>query len=200
MRKRYLIFILVIVLISSCTKRSYIPEEVYYSVDFGDSPKVVAEPKPEKETQIKPKPVGRQNDADIISSVVEYAKTFIGVPYKYGGTTPSGFDCSGFIMYVFKNFNIDLPRNAVDMSKVTDKVDIKNIKPGDLVFFKGSNIKSNDIGHVALVTEKTKDSFRMIHASSSKGVIINDFDQYEYWKSRYLFASRIKDEVLANTR
>jgi cell wall-associated NlpC family hydrolase len=189
MKKLNLVYITIVLLVVSCTKRSYIPEETYYSVDFSNPPMVVEQKKDNTN-------ISTQSDPKLINSVIEYSKTFIGVPYKYGGTTPSGFDCSGFIMYVFKEFGVNLPRNAVEMAKYANEINVKDVKPGDLIFFKGSNAKSNEIGHVALVTEKTSTGFKIIHATSSKGIIINDFDQYEYWKTRFLFASRIKDNVL----
>ncbi|MDR2010070.1 MAG: C40 family peptidase [Bacteroidales bacterium] len=196
MKKRALFYFLIGMLVVSCTKRSYISEDVYYSVDFEESPATVSKPKP----SVKPEktipatvevPTKRNTQ---INDIIDFAENFIGTPYKYGGTSPSGFDCSGFIMYIFQNNNVNMPRTIDDMVKISNKVDKDNVQPGDLVFFKGRNLSSNSIGHVALVTEKTKDGFKMIHSSTSKGVIINDFEQYEYWKSRYLFAARIKEE------
>jgi cell wall-associated NlpC family hydrolase len=201
MKKIVFICCLLFLFVISCTKRLYVPEEVYYSVDFETSPSstVVKKTPP---AAIKPDstvdiPVQIEFTAtDKIENVIRFSESFIGTPYKYGGTTPSGFDCSGFIMYIFKNKNVDMPRTIDGMISISDKIDKNDIQRGDLVFFKGRNINSNDIGHVALVTEKTKNGFKMIHATTSKGVIINDFEQYEYWKSRYLFATRIKKEFL----
>lgn len=69
--------------------------------------------------------------------VLEYAKTFIGVPYVYGGSTPSGFDCSGFVKYVLNNFGIDAPRVSYDQMNMGVPVSVDELLPGDLLFFRG---------------------------------------------------------------
>lgn len=211
MKKYYLLYVLAALMILSCTRHSYISEDVYYSVDFDETPTTKPKTKSkEKEnskttvTETKPKEIYVPKTDNIVvtdrneklNSVIKFANTFLGAKYKYGGTTPAGFDCSGFVMYVFTNSGIDMPRNTPDMLKISDKIDKKDILPGDLVFFKGRNLNSNDIGHVALVCEKTDNSFKIIHSTTSKGVIVNDFEQFEYWKVRFLFATRIKDEYL----
>jgi cell wall-associated NlpC family hydrolase len=68
-------------------------------------------------------------------ALIAYASNFLGVPYVWGGTTPSGFDCSGFVQYVFAHFHISLPRVAADQQKVGTYVSRENLQPGDLVFF-----------------------------------------------------------------
>jgi len=68
-------------------------------------------------------------------AVIAYASNFLGVPYVWGGTTPAGFDCSGFVQYVFAHFGISLPRVASDQQNVGTYVSRENLQPGDLVFF-----------------------------------------------------------------
>ena len=77
--------------------------------------------------------------ANIGKDIVNYAKTFIGVPYVYGGITPSGFDCSGFVQYVFANFGISLPRVTYDQLNVGADVAVSDLQEGDLVFFRGGD-------------------------------------------------------------
>ena len=71
--------------------------------------------------------------------IAEYAKSFIGIPYVYGGTTPEGFDCSGFVRYVFENFGIQLPRTTYEQLEAGASIDPSELEIGDLVFFRGGD-------------------------------------------------------------
>jgi cell wall-associated NlpC family hydrolase len=126
-----------------------------------------------------------------IDSLINRAETCLGVRYVYGGMTKKGFDCSGFVNYVFNGFDITMPRTSSEIAQKGEKVDFDDIRPGDLVFFTGRNSKSRSVGHLGIVTEKTANSFKMIHASTSRGVMIDDY-QTTYYKQRYLFAKRVK--------
>jgi cell wall-associated NlpC family hydrolase len=188
--KIWIFAVLVLMIVVSCKTRSFISEEVIYSVDDD------AEVLDVNTNAYKPSNSALFTDEQkLLDSVINYSEQFVGVTYKYGGTTPEGFDCSGFVQYLFKSFGIIIPRMPADMAEISEKVDYKDIRPGDLVYFKGSNINSGDIGHVALVVERDGDGFKMIHATS-KGVMINSIEQYDYWKTRYLFATRFKKETL----
>lgn len=178
-------------LFTSCTQRMYISEEVIYSVDDSSEVLVLQGNTDNNST----KNIAKQEQL-LIESVVNYSQKYLGKPYKYGGTTPEGFDCSGFVQYVYKACGVQIPRMPADMAAMSDKIDYKDIRPGDLVYFKGSNINSSEIGHIALVVEKTANGFKFIHSTTSKGVIISDIDDYDYWKTRYLFATRFKKETI----
>jgi len=69
--------------------------------------------------------------------VLTFAKDYIGVPYVYGGSTPRGFDCSGFVKYVLNNFGIDAPRTSYEQMQMGTRVSVNELKPGDLLFFRG---------------------------------------------------------------
>jgi cell wall-associated NlpC family hydrolase len=125
-----------------------------------------------------------------IDSLLSRAETCIGVKYVYGGTTKKGFDCSGFVNYVFNGFDIKLPRTSRDIAQLGEKVAFDDIRPGDLVFFTGRSSGSRTVGHIAMVTQKTSNGFKMIHASTSRGIIIDDY-QTAYYKQRFLFAKRL---------
>lgn len=95
--------------------------------------------------------------------IVEYAKKYLGVKYVYGGTSPKGFDCSGFVQYVYKNFGIELERVASSQASHGKKIDKKDLKVGDLVFF-DTNGGLNSIEHVGIYVGEGK----FIHASSGR--------------------------------
>lgn len=113
-------------------------------------------------------------------AIVAYAKKQIGVPYKWAGTTPEGFDCSGFTTYVMKNFKVDLPRRAEDQYESSLKVKQRNAQKGDLVFFNSGS----GISHVGIIISEKGQPLVMIHASSSKGIVITNIEESEYWLKR----------------
>lgn len=115
--------------------------------------------------------------------IVETAKRFVGYPYRYGGSNPqSGFDCSGFVQYVFSLNGIKLPRTASQQSAVGVKV--ANPTAGDLVFFDTDH--SGSIGHVGIYLGNNA----FIHASRSKGVTITSLSD-AWYSRRYAFACRV---------
>ena len=135
-------------------------------------------------------PTFNVQNSEKINSIIAFAKTFIGTPYHWGGTTPSGFDCSGFINYIFGNFGFSLSRTSYNLSELGETVKLENLQAGDLMFFKGSNPKSTTVGHVAMVIEVTPDAIRFIHSANS-GVKIDNFKTSKYYISRYLKAKRL---------
>lgn len=130
---------------------------------------------------VKPtQPETPEIDTEKQSNVVVFAKNYIGTQYKWAGTTPAGFDCSGYTSYVYKKFKKTLPRRARDQYSQAKKIKRKQVKSGDLIFF-GS--KSN-INHVGIVVSNTNNELTMIHASTSKGVIITNVFKSTYWKNK----------------
>lgn len=116
--------------------------------------------------------------------IIATAKKYIGVPYLWGGESPSGFDCSGFVQYVFKAHGISLNRTCETQYKHGKYVSKSNLKPGDLVFFQ--NTYKAGISHVGIYIGDGK----FIHASSSKGVTISNLSS-SYYTSHYYGARRI---------
>lgn len=113
------------------------------------------------------------------SDVVNFAKTLIGIKYKYGSSSKTeGFDCSGFVNYVFNHFKISVPRESVNFTNAGIEVPIKDSKPGDLILFTGSNAKSGIVGHLGIITENKNGNIKFIHASESRGVIISEMNSY----------------------
>jgi cell wall-associated NlpC family hydrolase len=126
-----------------------------------------------------------------VDKVISTARTYIGTPYKYGGTTRSGMDCSGLLLNSFKAIKMDLPRSSEAQSKVGIQVKkMSDLEPGDLVFF-ATGKKKRQITHVGLVTErKNSKEIKFIHASSSLGVVETNIFQ-AYYQQRFRGARRV---------
>jgi len=125
---------------------------------------------------IRNKPLGN----DERSKIVAFAEKSIGTPYKWGGTNPSGFDCSGYTAYVMKEFGMDLPRRAADQLKSANKLKDKNAQKGDLVFFNNGS----GISHVGIIISDLGEPLVMIHASSSQGITVTRLEESDYWMKR----------------
>jgi cell wall-associated NlpC family hydrolase len=117
------------------------------------------------------------------NNVIKIAKSYIGTPYRWGGVSPRGFDCSGFVYYSHKKAGITLPRSAAEMFKTGRSVSKSSLKPGDLIFFHTYNLGAS---HVAIYIGNGQ----FIDSEDGRGVSIDSFNNC-YWKSRYLGARRI---------
>jgi cell wall-associated NlpC family hydrolase len=124
-----------------------------------------------------------------IKNILKDAEKYLGTPYKYAGNTSAGFDCSGFTVKVFDENNNKLPRRSEDQSNAGKQINIKETKPGDLVFFATSG--GSKVTHVGIVHDIGNDGeVKFIHASTSKGVVISSLNE-KYWNKAYLFIRRI---------
>lgn len=130
-------------------------------------------------------------NSEQVDEIIGFAKKYLGTPYHYAGSTPSGFDCSGFIYYVMGHFGLELTRSSYGLAEFGETVKLSEIRPGDLMFFKGRNVNSTRVGHVALVVEVTPDAIRFIHASTSRGVVIDNFKTSRYYIPRFIKAKRL---------
>jgi cell wall-associated NlpC family hydrolase len=115
------------------------------------------------------------------ANVVEIAKKYLGTPYQYAGMNPSGFDCSGFVKYVYAQQGLDLPRTSQEMFNTGTTV--SDLKPGDLVFF---STYEPGPSHVGIYIGDNQ----FISATSSSGVKIDSFSN-QYWGPRYIGAKRV---------
>jgi hypothetical protein len=120
-----------------------------------------------------------------VSRATDLAKARLGTPYGV-----DKLDCSGFMRYIFEPFGIVLPYYASQMAEKGREISIREIQAGDLVFFGGNPGFEKNVNHVGMVISVEKGSFEFIHASTSKGVVINKSSD-AYYKSRFLFARRI---------
>jgi len=121
------------------------------------------------------------------SRIVEKAEAQIGVRYKYAGKTPSGFDCSGFTEYVFKNEATTVKGPSKTQARLGEKVKISKAKSGDLILF-GSTFKIN---HVGIIVRNIKGELWVVHSTSSQGVIKQNIYKNSYWKKRIKFARNV---------
>lgn len=125
------------------------------------------------------------SDASQRQEVVLYAKTFLGTPYRNGGATREGMDCSGFVMSVYKHFALRLPRTSAGQSRVGQEIARVDMEAGDLVFFQTS--RTNPVTHVGIYIGR--DQF--IHASTSaRSVRIDDMEE-DYFRHRFVTARRV---------
>ena len=123
--------------------------------------------------------IAKVQGRDIVSRAAKYK----GVPYVFGGTTPKGFDCSGYVQYVFKDCKAKLPRLADEQALEGVFVTQKQLRPGDLVFFTTYTAGASHVGIYA-------GNGKFWSASSSRGVVLSSLKE-EYWKSRYYGARRV---------
>lgn len=113
----------------------------------------------------------------------EKVEKVVGTPYKYGGTTTKGFDCSGFVIHIFNQYNINLPRTSSAQAKKGTKVERSDLQPGDLVFF---NTSGKGISHAGIYLGDGE----FAHSSSSKGVTISKMSS-SYYDKRFVTARRV---------
>jgi cell wall-associated NlpC family hydrolase len=133
-----------------------------------------------------PSPAGSASAVPALRNtpVADIALAFRGVPYRNGGSDPSGFDCSGFTQYVFAQHGIALPRSVEDQFDQGKKVKPRDLESGDLVFFK---TVSRGPSHVGIIVGD--DQF--VHAPSSKGVVRVERLSAEYWSKRFIAGRRV---------
>jgi cell wall-associated NlpC family hydrolase len=117
-------------------------------------------------------------------TVVEIAEKLKGKPYRYGGVTPKGFDCSGLVHYAYLKAGLSIPRTTRDQYRASRRLSIEKAQPGDLLFFK---INSRKLSHVGLYAGNG----RFIHASTAKKRVADASLQDPYWRKRLIGIGRI---------
>lgn len=128
-------------------------------------------------------PVSRDSSTTMVRRLIQTANRYIGVPYVFGGSTPDGFDCSGFMRFVYGQYGIYLPRMADEQYEVGQAVSRSRLQPGDMVFF---STYASGASHSGMYIGNGQ----FISATSSRGIAIDRMDS-SYWGSRYIGARRV---------
>jgi cell wall-associated NlpC family hydrolase len=177
-RLAFLTAVLIVCMLNGCT--------TFYPVRQADRQKVLQDSQSRLEQETS-------NNRDVTTQKFSnQIKFYLGTPYKYGGDSRNGMDCSGFVSTIFfECFNIELPHNTFQIYQDCQEIPEQELKLGDLVFFRNHR----KIDHVGIYL--VKDYF--VHASVSHGVIVSQLSE-KYYRSRYCAAGRIIDFKLNGTR
>ncbi len=127
------------------------------------------------------------------NKLVDIATKLIGIKFVYGGNDSNGFDCSSFVQYVYKKAGIKVPRNSYYQSKIGKKINLKDAKKGDLIFYGHKTKRGYKTSHVGIVYSNDKGNFSTIHCVN-RGVTIDKEKSrlwLKYWKKRVLFVKKI---------
>jgi|SRR5690625_806107 len=172
---------------SSTYERKISKEEFKRKSDPAVKEKIDHGEKRIKESAIKEEVELSENQLAL--KIVDYAKSFLGTKYRYGGMSESGMDCSGLVYLSFLNAgDIFLPRSSREIAKQGEKIKLKQAQKGDLVFFRTNG--RNVINHLGLVVRNDKGKVEFIHSSTTKGVMISALNE-DYWNKNFVEARRI---------
>ena len=129
---------------------------------------------------------------ELLNDLLSEARSHMGKRYSRGSKGPNAFDCSGFSSYVYRQFGYSLSPSSRDQYNQGEKVDRKNLRKGDLVFFKGRSTKGG-VGHVGIVVDADeKGNFTFIHAATSKGITVSNCNE-PYYAARFVGGKRVID-------
>lgn len=135
-------------------------------------------------TRTAPKPdivkTNSKSNLSLRDNIIQSAMQYKGIHYVYGGKTPSGFDCSGFTSYVFKENGISLRGASRDQAQKGKAKQLNQAEPGDLIFFKNNG----KVTHVSIVVDKNRDNLWVMHSTSSRGVVKDEILHSSYWKPK----------------
>lgn len=129
------------------------------------------------------------NASGIRGNILQEAKKYLGLKYIWGGTTPRGFDCSGFTSYVLAQKGVGIARSSRYQAKQGKAVELTEAKTGDLIFFSKYG-KGGRVTHVALVVDNKEDGVYIIH-STRRGIVVDNLTKSNYWKPKILYAKDV---------
>lgn len=135
---------------------------------------------------------GRAQTTNLIAlrdSIVCYAEQYLGTPYVYAGASANGFDCTGFVYFVFKHFGIHTSRSSSGFENEGTKIESECSLPGDIILFTGTNSEIRKVGHAGIIYQNENGMIDFIHSSSSKnhfGVTITRLNTSAGYQKRFL--------------
>ena len=176
MKKTLILFSLICLSASIAKSQTTIP--VQYQEMVNKLIEQLPEPKEKQEEIVTTSP----------NKLLDFAKSMLGIRYRTASSSPSrGFDCSGFVNYVFSNFGFKVPRSSRDFAASGESKKLQDAKIGDVILFTGTNSRSRTPGHVGIVYSIDGDEVKFIHSSSghAKGVTISSLDE-GFYKKRFL--------------
>jgi cell wall-associated NlpC family hydrolase len=153
-------------------------------IDSEDADQEVLNINQQNEQSRKEELLGKWNSPDEVQLFVKVATGFIGAPYRFGGSSLKGIDCSSFVQKIYRIFDVTLPRNAAQQSKVGINITRENLTEGDLVFFH----TNRSLGHVGIYIGNNE----FVHASSKSKVVRIDSLDTPYYQKRFQRAVRVK--------
>lgn len=194
MKQLFLVCLTAIVLTSCGASKKKYDAKIKMDPSTRSIPKetVKRPPTPRKERVVNYNETDITSDKPVylkIDNIIDIARSFHGTPYKFGGTTSKGMDCSGLIFTAFKEEDIILPRISRDIATKGKKINLNDVSKGDLVFFK-TDRNRNVINHVGLVVDVFPGKILFIHSSTSQGVIVSSLDE-TYWNKAFVEARRV---------
>ncbi len=139
-----------------------------------------------KDTLLLPPSKGIETRNVKPEELMSFAETLIATPYVWGSVNPQvGFDCSGFITYVFNHFNISVPRSSIDFTNVGKQINVEEAKRGDIILFTGTNPLECYVGHMGLIVSNA-DTLKFIHSTSGKAMGVTITPLSSYYQSRFV--------------
>ncbi|MEO7214456.1 NlpC/P60 family protein [Mucilaginibacter sp.] len=192
--KRILLYAILLIAAMGCGGPD---EPTYVITSAGDTVKktpegIIQPPAPDSAGQTTRIVTGQTTPLELVT----FAKTLIGVPYKYGSIDPAeGFDCSGFITYVFNHFGIAVPRTSEGFTYLHREVNLKDAKTGDLVLFTGTDSTVRVVGHMGIILATPGQELRFIHSTSGHDNLgVTETPMNSYYVGRYVKTVRVFEE------
>jgi len=184
-----------LIILSACNEESTLPPKAVIEQANTIATKDIITEQPPVAILFPPGLASINTGPTTVAELLAFANSLIGTPYKYASVDPSiGFDCSGFITYVFNHFHIAVPRSSVDFTNIEREVKLEDAKPGDLILFTGTDSTIRVVGHMGIIHSKENGEYHFIHSTSGKANGVTISPVAKYYLSRFVKVIRIFPE------